>query len=600
MADTKKPKLTQKQRLRAIFHIAKMAYQTAPMAFFVQLFSSILNAALPIVTTYFAAQSTTALADAFTGQPGASDRVITFVLITAGLGVLSSAWSTLESYISQILQYKIETAVTDKMYEHFLRLDFWQYDDKETADTYDKAQHFARFFPYLFQRFASILTDIISLFSGLIALIFVSWWLALIVLAAVVPGLLIQVRLSRLQMKHWNTNVETRRSINIIEWDLFKPHHMAELRLYNMARHLLNLRGTLRDADQKERINFERSFILKRLGANALESAAEVTALIWTVIQISQQRMPIGQFVFVQQIVSRVLSAASGLTSTLNTIDEDLTNLTEYQKFIDMPEADAEVVHSKPLQSALTMQHISFSYPKSDALVLDDVSMTIKPGKHVAIVGENGAGKSTLIKIMTGLYTPTKGVVMIDDLPLEEYGTGSWHKQLAVLRQEYMTFGFASAKDNVYYGNIDRPFDQERFDTALDGAEAREFLEKLPNGVDNYVDTWMEDEKGRQGVELSGGQWQRLALARNFYRDSPIIILDEPTSAIDALAEARIFKFLFSSKDKTVITISHRLSTVRKADQIYMMENGKVVEQGTYKELVARKGAFYTMFESQF
>lgn len=600
MAKRGEQKLTGKQRLRAVAQVALMAYKTAPLAVFIQVFSSILNATLPIVTTFFAALTTTALAEAFNGQEGASDRVITYVIITAVLGVVTTAWSTIENYITQLLRYQIESAISDQMYEHFLKLDFWHYDDKETADTYDKAQQFANFFPYLFGRFADILTQFITLVAGLIALIFVSWWLGLILLLAVIPGLIIQIRLSRLQMKHWNENVDTRRSVSIIEWNLLKPDHMAELRLYNMARYLLDLRTKMRDKDQKARIQFEKGFILKRLGANALEAAAEVAALIWTVIQIAHQALPVGQFIFVQQIVSRVLSSASSLVSTINSIDEDLTNLTEYQKFIDMPEAASVATEDRGFKDAIAIRNVSFTYPKSDALVVDNVSLEIKKGQHVSIVGENGAGKSTLIKLLTGLYVPTSGEISIDSLTLQDFGIPAWHKQLAVLRQDYLVFGFATAKENVYFGDVSRTFNQERFDTALDAAESREFLEKLPKGVNNYVSTWMEDEDGQQGVQLSGGQWQRLALARNLYRNSPVIILDEPTSAIDALAEARIFKYLFAQKDKTVITISHRLSTVRKADIIYMMENGKIVEQGTYKELVANKGPFWHMFESQF
>ncbi|HEV7951813.1 MAG TPA: ATP-binding cassette domain-containing protein, partial [Candidatus Saccharimonadales bacterium] len=168
-----------------------------------------------------------------------------------------------------------------------------------------------------------------------------------------------------------------------------------------------------------------------------------------------------------------------------------------------------------------------------------------------------------------------------------------------VLQQEYLSYGFASAKDNIYFGDVSAPFDSKRFEAALDRAEARTFLEKLPKGADNFVLTWMEHNDGTKGVDLSGGQWQRLALARNFYRDSPIIILDEPTSAIDALAESRIFKQLFADKKRTVIAISHRLTTVEKADVIFMLKDGRIVEQGTHEQLVALRGAYYTMFESQ-
>jgi ATP-binding cassette subfamily B protein/ATP-binding cassette subfamily C protein len=593
-------KLTQKERLRAIAKVAAMAYRTAPLAVLIQVATSIFNAILPIVTTYFAAATTTALAEAFAGNEAAGQQVIVYVIITALLGILSAAWSTIENYISQLLRYRIEAAVSDHMYEHFLRLEFWQYDDKSTIDTYDKGSQFARFFPYVFTSMANIFGQFISFVAGLGALIFVSWWLGLILMAAVIPGLIIQIRLSRAQVKHWNSNVDTRRSIDIIEWSLLRPQHMAELRLYNMARYLLDLRAKLRDKDEKKRIEFERQYILKRLGANALESGAEVTALIWTVLQIIHHALPIGHFIYVQQITSRALGGANGFVSALNNLDEDLANLVEYQRFMELPEAISGSRSFRGNVTTISVDSVSFTYPQSDTPVLRNVSFEIKKGQHIAIVGENGAGKSTLIKLLSGLYQPSEGSILLDGTPLHEFDINSWHRHLAVLRQEYLDFGFATARDNIYFGDVSRPFDQERFDKAIDMAEARKFLEKLPKGIDNYVLNWMEDDEGNKGIDLSGGQWQRLALARNFYRNSPIIILDEPTSAIDALAESRIFKHLFAAKDKTVITISHRLSTVKKADRIYMMADGKIVESGTYEELVATKGAFFKMFESQF
>jgi ATP-binding cassette subfamily B protein/ATP-binding cassette subfamily C protein len=214
------------------------------------------------------------------------------------------------------------------------------------------------------------------------------------------------------------------------------------------------------------------------------------------------------------------------------------------------------------------------------------VSFTINRGQRIAIVGENGAGKSTLIKIMSGLYAPTSAL-------------DSWHKQLAVLQQDYLSYSFATARDNITFGKISRPYDEDAFNRAIDKAEAREFLDRLPKGADSYVSPWMAHPDGVNGMDLSGGQWQRLALARNFYRQAPIIILDEPTSAIDALAESRIFNHLFADESQTLIIISHRLTTIERADVILMLKAGRIVERGTADELIAKRGEFYTMFESQ-
>ena len=174
-----------------------------------------------------------------------------------------------------------------------------------------------------------------------------------------------------------------------------------------------------------------------------------------------------------------------------------------------------------------------------------------------------------------------------------------WHRQLAVLSQSFIRYDFATAYENVWYGDVSRELDRERLTTALKQAEADNFVKKLPKDGDSYVDKWMTDDSDDKGVDLSGGQWQRLALARNFYRDAPIVILDEPTSAVDAAAEARIFRHLFKQKDKTIIAISHRLSTVKKADVIYFMKDGRIVEQGACSELIAKCGEFYEMFKEQ-
>lgn len=593
-------KLTTREYLAAILGVAKITYQSAPLAVIVQLMGSVISAVLPIVTTYFAAQTTTALAEAYAGDAGAGERAITYVVITAVLGIIMTAWTSLQSYVTQLMRYKVEAAMSDRMYEHFLSLDFWRYDDKETADLYDRSTRFANFFPYIFDRLASIVTAIITLLAGLVALAIVSWWLGLILIVAVIPGIYIQFKLSRAQTAHWDKNVETRRARNMIEYGMLqRPEYIAELRLYGMVRHLLDLRMKFRDKDEKEQIEFERQYIFKKLAADALEAIAEVTALLYTVLQIIAHAQPIGQFLYVQQVVSRALSGANTFVAQLSTIDQDLANLFDYRRFMALPARKGnERALTKPPRT-IRFEHVGFAYPSGKSEVLHDISLTIRKGQHVAIVGENGAGKSTLIKILLGLYAPTKGSVMLDDEDLRSVSVSSWHKQLGVLQQDYLAYNFATARENVYYGDVYNSASSSRYGRAIDLAEARTFLDKLPNKADSYVSTWMEDAKGNNGVDLSGGQWQRLALARNFYRDSPIIILDEPTSAIDALAESRIFKHLFADKTKTVVTISHRLTTIEKADIIYMLQEGRIVEQGTHEELVNKKGAYYTMFESQ-
>lgn len=592
-------KLSFKERTQAIVQVAIVSYKAAPLAVFVQLVGSIINAVLPIVMTYFAALTTTELAAAITGTAGAEHKAIMYVIITAALGVLQAGWSSLQQYITRLMSYRVEAAVSDRMYEHFLKLDFWRYDDKATIDIFDRASQFARFFPYVFNRLADIVSQFINMVTGIIAMTLVSWWLGLILLVAVIPGIFIQFRLSREQMQHWNENVETRRRKGMIEWNILQPQYMAELRIYGMVRFLLDTRQRLRDIDEKDQIEYERKYVGLRFLADAIESAAEIVALVWTVIKIINHQLPIGQFIYVQQIVSRTLNGASTFVSTISQIDEDLANLFDYQAFMEAPEGVGGTKELQAVPAKIELENVVFRYPQSETDVLKGISLTIKKGQHVAIVGENGAGKSTLIKILTGLYQPSNGSVLLDGTPLSEFSVASWHRQMGILQQQYLAYGFATARENVYFGDVSEPYDETRFNRAIDLAEARTFLEKLPKGPDNYVINWMEDVDGNKGVDISGGQWQRLALARDFYRDSPLIILDEPTSAIDALAESRIFEHLFAEANKTIIVISHRMTTVKKADVIFMLKDGEVVERGTHDELVKKRGEYYRMFKSQ-
>lgn len=564
-----------------------------------QVTGSAISAGLPIATTYLAALTTTALAEAYAGDRAAGSRVVWLVAAAALSGVLMAAWGIFERYASELMRFRIKTAMSDVMYERFCAIEFWRYDDKDTIDMYERAKEFAQFFPYIFARLADVVTHTFTFVFTVWALIAINAWLGLAVVLAAVPSVIVQFRLSRLNANHWRENVETRRRASWIEWEMLKPQKMIDLRLYGLVRHLLDMRMALLEKDQKTRIDFERKFLAKRLAAELFRAVVEVGALVWVVHEIVAHRQPIGQFLFVQQTAGRALGSVSSLVSTVNSMDEDLANLFDYQRFMELPLAKQGGRTVPALHRSIRFKDVSFRYPGSDTLVLDHINLTIKRGQHVALVGENGAGKTTLLKLLAGLYKPVSGEVAVDGEPLASANIQTWHRQLGVLSQNFTQYDFATAAENVWFGDVSKTPGQERVDAALREAEAAKFVAKLPKGVDSYVNQWMESDDGVKGVDLSGGQWQRLALARNFYRDSPIVILDEPTSAIDALAEARIFDRLFQQKQKTIITVSHRLSTVEKADMIFMLAHGKVVEHGTHAELVAQRGAYYHMFESQ-
>lgn len=592
-------RLTLRPYAKAVAQVLRVSFRASPAAVVMKVLGSLISAVLPLVTTYFAALTTTALAAAYAGDSAAGQQAIVYVIITAALGLLWGAFNSVDRYIQQLMSFKVGAIVGDQMYERFLALEFWRYDDKETVDLYDRAKRFSDSYARVLDRIAAIFTQLISVLLAIGALLLVSWWIAVIVLVAIVPSVYLQFKLSREQIAHWNTQVDSRRQRRMIETNLLRPQHIAEMRLYGIVRHLMDLRSRLRDADERRRLDFQRRYIPKQLAADALQYGAEVVSLIWVVGQIIARAQPVGQFLYVQQIVSRALSTANNLVTSLSSIDEDLANLKDYELFMDLP---AHTDRSPQLLAAprvVELRDLRFTYTGSETEVIRGISMTIREGQHVAIVGENGAGKSTLIRILAGLYAPDSGQVLLDGVDLASVDVTSWHRHLAVLSQEFLKYEFATAADNIRFGDVESPRDDQRIRRAAADAEALEFINKLPNGLENHVSNWMEDPRGRKGSGLSGGQWQRLAMARNFYRDASFMVMDEPTSAIDALAEHRIFTRLFADHSSTIIAISHRLATIEKADIVYMLEDGQIAEQGTHKELVALRGRYFRMFESQ-
>ncbi len=596
----KKQKLSLWQYFVAITKVGRESFKIAPSAGIVRIIDSVIQASLPIATTYFAALTTTALTNAYAGQDGAGDDALLYVFVTAGLGLVTLAWNSVSGFITQKTRYVIETTVEDRMTVQFTSLPFALYDDKEVIDLHEKAKRFSYFFNYIFETIGGMITSLVGAVGSLIALSFISPWLALAVLVAILPGIVIQIGLARKQAEHWEGNITNRRRMYNIGGVINSPRNIAELRVYGVVKHLIQVRAKLRDQDEKERLQLELRTVWLRLAADIGESIVELGALVWVVFQIIDRSQPVGQFLYVQQMVGRAIGQTGSLASQLGRIDQDLANIVDYQNFMELEAVEDGQIRLEREPSTITLDSVSFAYPKTEKQVLRDVSISISKGQRIAIVGENGAGKSTLVKLILGLYHPTKGEIRVDDVPLHKVDASSWHEYIALLGQDFVNYYFATIRENITLGRTGKRPTDEAVHQAIAAAQFDGVVKGLKHGLDTYTERWMaEDNDEASATELSGGQYQRLALARNFYRDSPIVILDEPTSAIDALAEANIFKHLFTQSDKTIITISHRLTTVEKADRIYMLKDGQIVEQGTSKELIERRGEFYTMFESQ-
>jgi ATP-binding cassette subfamily B protein len=246
------------------------------------------------------------------------------------------------------------------------------------------------------------------------------------------------------------------------------------------------------------------------------------------------------------------------------------------------------------MQTGFVFERVSFRYPTGSRNVLENISLTIEPGEIVALVGENGSGKTTLIKLLCRLYDPTSGKISLDGKNLRQFKTAELRSEISVIFQDYVQYQL-TAKENIWFGNINLPVDHERILSSARHSGADEFISRFSHGYETVLGKMFDE-----GEELSVGQWQKVALARAFLRDSQVIVLDEPTSALDAKAEYEVFeKFRQLVEGRSAILISHRLSTVKMADCIYVLENGRIVESGTHDELVRRGATYADLFEIQ-
>lgn len=270
----------------------------------------------------------------------------------------------------------------------------------------------------------------------------------------------------------------------------------------------------------------------------------------------------------------------------------ELKSIFEMNPAIEDGHINFSEIDKPPL---IQFSDVDFKYPNSDKYVIKDLNLEIKPGEKIAIVGENGAGKTTLVKLLCHFYRVNNGTVSLNEININDIAIDGWYKNLSVLFQEYNHYSYLTLKENIYLGASYLPLDMDKIKLSAQKANVDGFVSNYKNGYDQVL-----SEKFKDGIRPSSGQWQKIAIARFFYRNSPVVIFDEPTASIDAVSESEIFGRIYDFfKDKTVIIISHRFSTVRNADKIYVLEKGGIIESGSHKELMKLKGKYYKAFNIQ-
>lgn len=442
-----------------------------------------------------------------------------------------------------------------------------------------------------------------SVFKFVTAAIIVSAFFPLfapIIIIATIPS---YIAFDRARVKTWPYFVEKRaivtRVTQYIKTLLSSDSTSKEAIIFQTGLVLLNKIKKEQEIYYKNFGKANDPWILKITMARILQFAAFAFTQYLTLSRVLQGALNVGQFTLIfQQSFTLAQSAESALSnySSIAARNKYLDKYFEFlntEKIINSPDHPIAIPQSAnpPL---IEFKNVSFRYPKTDRDILKDFNLTIQSGEKIALVGENGVGKTTLIKLLLRFYDVTEGEILINGINIKDVSLEEWHKYIGALFQDFIKYQF-TFKENVYFGDLTKKQEGELLKEAIVKSGADKFLDTLPGKYDQVVGKMFDG-----GMDLSGGQWQKLALARAFFRDAPILVLDEPTSAIDAKAEYEIFENVQKlQKDKTVVIISHRFSTVRNADRIIVIDEGKPIEEGSHDVLMLKKGVYAELFNIQ-
>jgi ATP-binding cassette, subfamily B, bacterial len=501
-------------------------------------------------------------------------------------------------YCDSLLADRYIRHISVRVMEHASRVDLPQYEDPSFHDRLERARVQATDRLVMIQAIGNIFQQAIITGTLAASILFFSPWLLMILVIFVVPAFLGDSHFAFLGYALNFQLTPVRRELDYLRTLGASKESAKELKLFGISSFLTERYKQLSDVVYHR--NVELAGRKLRVGTllSVLTTAGYYSAYAYIIYRTLLGALSIGTLTFLTGAIAGASANIQMMFSTFSGIADQALFLTDLLAFFAVRPAITSPTSAlsapRPIQRGFEFQNVSFAYPGGSKLVLDKICMRIEPGERIALIGENGQGKTTLVKLLTRLYDPLSGRILLDGADLRDYSLEDLYTQVGVIFQDFMRYDM-TAGENIAMGKIDELHNPSRIAMAAAQSHADAVIQKLPSGYEQMLGRRFEG-----GLDLSGGEWQKIALARAYLRDAQLLILDEPTASLDARSEREVFeRFAELTEGKMALLISHRFSTVRMADQILVLEGGQIAEQGSHHQLMSRGGRYSEMFEMQ-